>query len=144
MVKINYLYSGKLERPSIAFYAHHVTDLVLDEKDEIILFHKTFINEGTGYDTSTGIFSAPVGGLYQFLVHLCTARNKNSYIGLVLEDEIIAAVANSDSCNTVGAVVRVRSGERVWVKSRAVSASNYRLYEHKTALNTFSGTLINI
>ncbi|XP_060596404.1 uncharacterized protein LOC132750436 [Ruditapes philippinarum] len=63
---------GKLERPPIAFHAHHVEDLVLDTADEIIIFTKSVINEGTGYDTSTGIFTAPVGGLYQFDVHTCT------------------------------------------------------------------------
>ncbi|XP_060579241.1 uncharacterized protein LOC132736169 [Ruditapes philippinarum] len=60
-----------LERPPIAFHAHHVKDLVLDTTNEIVIFTKSVINEGTGYDTSTGIFTAPDGGLYQFIVHTC-------------------------------------------------------------------------
>ncbi|XP_060605460.1 uncharacterized protein LOC132757978 [Ruditapes philippinarum] len=53
----------KLERPPIAFHAHYLTDFALDTTDEIIIFTKSVINEGTGYDPSTGIFTAPVGGL---------------------------------------------------------------------------------
>ncbi|XP_060605462.1 heavy metal-binding protein HIP-like, partial [Ruditapes philippinarum] len=78
---------GKLERPSIAFHAHHVANLVLDTTDEIVIFTKILINEGTGYDTSTGIFTAPVGGLYQFSVHTCVYVGKYAFIGLVLEGQ---------------------------------------------------------
>ncbi|XP_060605463.1 uncharacterized protein LOC132757982 [Ruditapes philippinarum] len=34
---------GKLERPSIAFHAHHVADLVLDTTDEIVIFTTSVI-----------------------------------------------------------------------------------------------------
>ncbi|XP_060601245.1 uncharacterized protein LOC132754608 isoform X1 [Ruditapes philippinarum] len=136
----------KLERPPIAFHAHYLTDLVLDTTDEIIIFTKIMINEGTGYDTSTGIFTAPIGGLYQFIVHTCTYATKFSYIGLVLEDKVIAADSNYDkiynTCSTVGAIVRVRSGEKVWVKATA-SNSNYKLLEDAYRKNTFSGVLVN-
>ncbi|XP_060573327.1 complement C1q tumor necrosis factor-related protein 5-like [Ruditapes philippinarum] len=137
---------GKIERPPIAFHAHHVVDLVLDTTDEIIIFTKNVINEGTGYDTSTGIFTAPVGGLYQFSVHTCDYMVKHAFIGLVLEGKVIAADSNYDkdyyTCSTVGAIVRVRSGEKVWVKSTA-SGSNRQLIEDVYRMNTFSGVLVN-
>ncbi|XP_060578803.1 uncharacterized protein LOC132735817 [Ruditapes philippinarum] len=137
---------GKLERPPIAFHAHHVADLVLDTSDEIIIFTKSLFNEGTGYDTSTGFFTAPVGGLYQFVVHTCAYANKYAFIGLVLEGEAIALDSNYDgnyyTCSTVGAIVRVRSGEKVWVKSTS-SASNRQLQQDSLRMNTFSGVLIN-
>ncbi|XP_060582858.1 uncharacterized protein LOC132739211 [Ruditapes philippinarum] len=137
---------GKLERPPIAFHAHHVTDLVLDKKDEIVIFTKSVINEGTGYDTSTGIFTAPVGGLYQFIVHTCTYYTKYAFIGLVLEDNVIATSSNYDedhyTCSTVGAIVRVKPAEKVWVKS-TWSAHNRRLEQDSYRMNTFSGILVN-
>ncbi|XP_060579239.1 heavy metal-binding protein HIP-like, partial [Ruditapes philippinarum] len=90
---------GKLEQHPIAFYAHHLKDLVLDTANEILIFEKTITNEGTGYGTSTGLFTAPVGGLYQFSVHICALQNKYSYLGLVMEGNVIAADANYGDAN---------------------------------------------
>ncbi|XP_060572182.1 uncharacterized protein LOC132730312 [Ruditapes philippinarum] len=81
---------GKLERPSVAFNAHHVADVNLDEANERIVFDTVITNEGSGYDSSTGIFTAPVGGMYQFNVHICTHSSKFSYIGIVHADNIFA------------------------------------------------------
>ncbi|XP_060598350.1 complement C1q tumor necrosis factor-related protein 5-like [Ruditapes philippinarum] len=137
---------GKLEQPPIAFYAHHLKDLKLDTTDEILIFEKTFTNEGTGYDTSTGLFTAPVGGLYQFSVHTCAYYKKYAFIGLVLEGNVIAADANygdeSHGCNNFGSIVRVKSGEQVWVKSTS-SSSNRQLHQDSFRMNTFNGELVN-
>jgi hypothetical protein len=123
-----------------------VKDLALDSTDEIIIFEKTFTNEGTGYDTSTGIFTAPVGGLYQFDVHSCPDKGKHTYLGLVLEGNVIAAHAydadNTCGCNTFGTVIIVKSGEKVWVKS-TWSSSNCKLIQNALRMNTFSGVLVN-
>ncbi|XP_060605459.1 collagen alpha-2(VIII) chain-like [Ruditapes philippinarum] len=112
----------------------------------ILIFEKTFTNEGTGYDTSTGLFTAPVGGLYQFVIHTCAYKGKHSYLGLVLEGNVIAADANygdeSYGCNNFGAIVRVKSGSKIWVKSTS-SGSNRQLYQSGYRFNTFSGLLVN-
>jgi hypothetical protein len=144
--KILFLFSGKLEQPPIAFYAHHLKDLLPDTTDEILIFEKTFTNEGTGYDTSTGIFTAPVGGLYQFVIHTCAYKGKYAYHGLVLKGHVIAADSNYGDewhgCNTFGAIVRVKSGEKVWVKS-TLSSSNRQFVQDRYRMNTFSGILVN-
>jgi hypothetical protein len=144
--KVLFLYSGKLEQPPIAFYAHHLKDMLLDTSNELLKFEKTFTNEGSGYDTSTGLFTAPVGGLYQFSVHTCALQNNYAYLGLVLEDNVIAADANygdnSHGCNTFGAIIRVRSGGKVWVKTTS-SSSNRQLYQDFYRMNTFSGVLVS-
>ncbi|XP_060596402.1 cerebellin-3-like, partial [Ruditapes philippinarum] len=107
----------ELEQPPIAFYAHHLKDPVLDTENEILIFEKTITNEGRGYDTSTGLFTTPVGGLYQFVVHTCAGKNRYTYLGLVLEGSVISADSNygdaSNGCNNFGAIIRVRSGEKV-------------------------------
>jgi hypothetical protein len=143
---MKYNFSGKLEQPPIAFYVHHLKDLLPDTSDEILIFERTFTNEGTGYDTSTGFFTAPVGGLYQFSVHTCAYYGKYAYLSLVLEGNVIAANGNygdeSYGCNNFGAIVRVRSGEQVWVKSTS-SASNRQLYQDSHRMNTFSGVLVS-
>ncbi|XP_060595289.1 caprin-2-like [Ruditapes philippinarum] len=144
-VELNQI-QGKLEQPPIAFYSHHLKDLLPDTTNEILIFEKTFTNEGTGYDTSTGIFTAPVGGLYQFVIHTCAYRGKHAYLGLVMEGNVIAADANygdeSHGCSNFGALVRVKSGEKVWVKSTS-SSSNRPLVQDRYRMNTFSGILVN-
>ncbi|XP_060573325.1 uncharacterized protein LOC132731207 isoform X2 [Ruditapes philippinarum] len=144
-VELNQI-QGKLEQPPIAFYAHHLKDLVLDTANEILIFEKTITNEGTGYDTSTGLFTAPVGGLYQFDVHTCTYNRKYSYLGLVMEGNVIAADSNfgdaNSDCDSFGAIIRVRSGGNVWVKSTS-SASNRQPGQDAYRMNTFSGVLVN-
>ncbi|XP_053375911.1 complement C1q and tumor necrosis factor-related protein 9A-like isoform X2 [Mercenaria mercenaria] len=136
----------EMAKPSVAFYAHHVTDLVLDVSDEIIVFDTIITNEGSGYDTSTGIFTAPVEGLYQFTVHVCSKTGKYSVIGLSLAGKVVAAAVNydkdSETCSSVGAVVRMNSGEQIWVKCTS-GYSTYRLYQDNYRMNTFSGILLN-
>ncbi|XP_053375903.1 uncharacterized protein LOC123534659 isoform X3 [Mercenaria mercenaria] len=137
----------EMAKPSVAFHAHHVTDLALDVTDKIIVFDTIITNEGSGYDTSTGIFSAPVGGLYQFTVHVCSSSGKYSVVGLSLAGKVVAAATNYDQayniCSSVGAVVRVKSGEQIWVKCTTGHSSAHRLYEDRYRMNTFSGILIN-
>ncbi|XP_053376526.1 heavy metal-binding protein HIP-like [Mercenaria mercenaria] len=136
----------EIASPSVAFYAHHVTDLVLDVTHEIIVFDTIITKEGSGYDTSTGIFTAPVGGLYQFTVHVCALTETYSVVGLSLAGKVVAAAINYDRdhyiCSSVGAVVRMNSGEQIWVKCTSGS-STYRLYQDNYRMNTFSGILLN-
>jgi hypothetical protein len=78
-------------------------------------------------------------------VHTCAYYAKFAYIGLVLEGNVIAADSNYDkdyyTCSTVGAIVRLKPGVKVWVKS--TSSSNHRLYQDSHRMNTFTGILIN-
>jgi IMP cyclohydrolase len=142
------IYTGKLERPSVAFNAHHVADVNLDEANERIVFDTVITNEGSGYDSSTGIFTAPVGGMYQFTVHICTDTSKYSYIGIVHADNIFAKkyqyASGNPYCSSVGGVIRVNSGEQVWVQSTS-SASNRQLNDSSgsSRMNIFYGMLIN-
>ncbi|XP_045185274.2 complement C1q and tumor necrosis factor-related protein 9A-like [Mercenaria mercenaria] len=134
-----------MKKPPVAFYADHVTDTSLDTTGKIIVFDNTITNEGSGYSTSTGIFTAPVGGLYQFTVHVCAYYRQHSFIGLVVAGNVIAKDSNYDenyyTCSSLGAIVRVKSGEQVWVKCTS-GASSRKLFEDSLMLNTFSGVLI--
>jgi hypothetical protein len=134
-----------MKKPSVAFFAHNVVDLKLDRTDKIIIFTTATTNEGSGYDISTGIFTAPVGGLYQFIVNYC-AYNKHSPLALVLSGNVIARSSNYDAdyytCSSFSAVIRVKSSEKVWVKCLSSGSSRY-LYKDGWMMNSFSGILIN-
>ncbi|XP_045185277.2 cerebellin-3-like [Mercenaria mercenaria] len=135
----------KMTRSSVAFFAHHVPDLSLDVTDKIIIFDSIITNEGSGYDTSTGVFTAPVGGMFQFTVNFCSLYNQHSPIALVLAGKQIAKSSNYDTshhtCGSFSAIVRVKSGEKVWVKC-VTGNSSYKLYRDNWMMNSFSGFLL--
>ncbi|XP_060595821.1 uncharacterized protein LOC132749912 [Ruditapes philippinarum] len=135
-----------IKKPSVGFFAHNVVDLKLDRTDKIIIFDTATTNEGSGYDTSTGIFTAPVGGLYQFIVNYCTYIRQYSPLALVLSGNVIARSSDHDAdfypCSSFSAVIRVKSSEKIWVKCLAGS-SGYALYQDSLRMNTFSGILVN-
>ncbi|XP_060564605.1 uncharacterized protein LOC132723829 isoform X1 [Ruditapes philippinarum] len=134
-----------LKKPSVAFFAHNVVDLKLDRTDKIIIFTTAMTNEGSEYDTSTGIFTAPVGGLYQFIINYCTPVNKHSPLALVLSGNVIARSSNYDedghTCSSFSAVIRVKSEVKVWVKCLD-GRSEYALQEGDWKMSSFSGILV--
>ncbi|XP_060577745.1 uncharacterized protein LOC132734895 isoform X1 [Ruditapes philippinarum] len=138
--------SENMKKPSVAFFAHNVPDLKLDRTDKIIIFTTATTNEGSGYDISTGIFTAPVGGLYQFIVNYCTYLKQHSPLGLVLSGNVIARSSNYDgdyyTCSSFSAVIRVKSSEKVWVKCLSCGSSR-NLFKNGWMMNSFSGILIN-
>ncbi|XP_060569098.1 uncharacterized protein LOC132727568 isoform X3 [Ruditapes philippinarum] len=138
--------SENIKKPSVAFFAHNVVDLKLDRTDKIIIFTTATTNEGSGYDTSTGIFTAPVGGLYQFIVNYCSIVKQHSPLSLVLSDNVIARSASYDAdhypCSSFSAVLRVKSAEKLWVKC-FYGSSGYALRKDNWLMNSFSGILIN-
>jgi hypothetical protein len=135
-----------MKKPSVALFAHNVVDLKLDRTDKIIIFTTATTNEGSGYDTSTGIFTAPVGGLYQFIVNYCTRIKQHSPLALVLSGNVIARSSNYDAstntCSSFSAVIRVKSEEKIWVKC-LYGSSGYALYKDSYLMNSFSGILAN-
>ncbi|XP_060590651.1 caprin-2-like [Ruditapes philippinarum] len=135
-----------IKTPSVAFFAHNVVDLKLDRTNKIIIFTTATTNEGSGYDTSTGIFTAPVGGLYLFIVNFCSLKKQHSPLALVLSGNVIARSSNYNadyhSCSSFSAIVRVKSSEKVWVKFM-YGSPGYALYKDAWMLNSFSGILIN-
>ncbi|XP_053408382.1 complement C1q and tumor necrosis factor-related protein 9A-like [Mercenaria mercenaria] len=135
----------KMTRPSVAFFAHHVSDVSLHVTDKIIIFDSITTNEGSGYDTSTGVFTAPVGGMFQFTVNFCTYKQKDSPIALVLAGKQIARSSNYDkdshTCGSFSATARVKSGEKVWVKC-VYGSSSYSLWQDSWKMNSFSGFLL--
>jgi hypothetical protein len=134
---------------SVAFYAHNVKDFKLDVTNEVLVFQNVITNEGSGYDSSTGIFTASVEGVYQLTAHVCAEYTKYSHIGLVLDGAFIAKSANyngdtsAGTCSFVSAIVKLIAGRKVWVACTLGQERNLLTVDNTFGMNTFSGVRIN-
>ncbi|CAC5380328.1 C1QL [Mytilus coruscus] len=70
-----YLFSGSLQNVG---------------KDAIVVYNTVTTNLGGGYDKSTGVFTAPVEGLFFFAWTVLAIKGKNFYTHLNLNDILVA------------------------------------------------------
>merc|ERR1712088_1022448 len=60
--------------------------------EENLTFQGCSVNTGGGMDPDTGIFTAPIGGLYMFVFHVATHDNKKALLSIRLNGEEVASV----------------------------------------------------
>ena len=107
---------------------------------EPLRMDKVVNNDGNGYDANTGFFTAPFSATYCFLA--TTEASVNSYAGvfLMVDDGSVDYVeTHSDTYHrsaSVHAVVHLRTGQRVWLKSNGNSTFWY-------GPSAFSGFLLD-
>eukprot|EP00096_Caligus_rogercresseyi_P007452 TRINITY_DN2530_c0_g1_i3.p1 TRINITY_DN2530_c0_g1~~TRINITY_DN2530_c0_g1_i3.p1 ORF type:complete len:368 (+),score=120.03 TRINITY_DN2530_c0_g1_i3:169-1272(+) len=78
---VNYL-QGAISKPlSVLFDAYRTEDY--DEGGEgYLTFSGLRVNLGGGMDTKSGIFTAPLPGVYSFTIHVCTADHSKALLSL--------------------------------------------------------------
>ncbi|XP_060606448.1 collagen alpha-1(X) chain-like [Ruditapes philippinarum] len=130
--------------PKVAFNARTKYSRAVYVVSQTMVFPEVTLNEGGGYDKITGIFTAPLAGLYQFSVHICHATTKYVVVAIVHKDTEVAMTTgyekDTSSCSSAMALVNMETGDRVYVKVTYPSA----LYADKYRWPSFSGVLLNI
>ncbi|KAK2862907.1 hypothetical protein Q5P01_002440 [Channa striata] len=112
-------------------------------KDTTLIYKTVITNIGGAYDSVTGIFNAPVTGVYYFCIFYHAGGERNSKLHLYRNNEVIVITSdhqsNNDTADNGGNAVflQLQQGDRVFVQMVA----NTRIwgYEHHT---TFSGFLV--
>ena len=131
---------------TVAFYALHDTNPLLVDSNETLILNYAATNIGNAYDTQTGVFTAPVNGLYDFQATITIYVNIVSQVcaGLYVDDCMLAkgaAYISGSVQSTLRAVAHVKKGQKVCLKNALSSEAEYYscLAEPYT---TFSGFLI--
>ncbi|XP_069111502.1 complement C1q-like protein 4 [Argopecten irradians] len=119
----------------VAFY----TFISYETDAAILKFDTIHLNEGNGYNSSTGVFTCPVSGTYKFT---WSVQIQNTDWGHALVDFMLNGTTKGftitfgpkeyTSSNTV--ILRLKFGDRIWLQKRSVKRIKVAAYE-----TSFSG-----
>ncbi|XP_053374249.1 complement C1q-like protein 2 [Mercenaria mercenaria] len=131
------------KEPNVAFRSKDVVSTI-PHSGQTIVFKTATLNEGSGYDKTTGIFTAPVAGTYLFSIQLCVEKGHDVDYAIVVDGVNVKVGHFSDAtwelCYSAETVAILRSGSRVWVKC---DYDTCYLHQRTHYSNTFSGVLIH-
>ncbi|XP_063397778.1 collagen alpha-1(VIII) chain-like [Mytilus trossulus] len=83
-----------------------------------VKFERITENIGSGYNSGTGIFTAPIKGLYHFTASARQSKSGFLHLGLFRNNaQMAVSVAVNFNSLTIGATLTLQSGDRVYVKN---------------------------
>ncbi|XP_062594880.1 complement C1q-like protein 4 [Saccostrea cucullata] len=115
-------YRSKNNKMAVAFHAKMTNAQNNLKSSQKVLFEHVFLNIGGGYNAKTGVFTAPVDGIYRFDWTILAAMKKYYITLLVKEDTQIGSNYCADtSDNELGqcsssAIVEMKANQKVWIK----------------------------
>ncbi|KAF1380084.1 hypothetical protein PFLUV_G00182800 [Perca fluviatilis] len=136
--------AAKQQGAAVLFYVAYQGSLRDMEIDPIV-FNQVVVNQGSAYDNDTGVFTAPVPGIYQFVfaAQLCRGNHNNVWYFMVNGERRTAChaqVSGGDTTlNTCYCMEELKKGDKMWVKQNVGSCA-WASTISKTI--TFSGVLL--
>ncbi|XP_051557048.1 cerebellin 13 [Myxocyprinus asiaticus] len=109
---------------------------------ENLVYKKIFINTGNAYDSSTGIFTAPVNGVYFFRFYVHSHPDKQMAVSLYKNSERQCSIfslkpqTNTNASN--GVILTLKKGDKV----NTQLWENSWLYDDENNYTSFSGFLL--
>ena len=140
------LFPAKIPKSAYAFSAHDLSASTPSAGDTLV-FAQTMLNEDGVYSTTTGKFTAPCDGVYEFHATLVPSQaNKGARIAFEADGIAIGNLNVYDNPEPVGSsysvIARLQERTQVYLNVTAVE-TGFRFYEATKRMNTFSGHLIS-
>ncbi|XP_063047936.1 cerebellin-1-like [Engraulis encrasicolus] len=112
------------------------------DKDTTLVFNHTFINVGNHYDTSTGVFTAPMNAVYQFHYHVFAGGDHRAGAKLERNGQHVVSAYNHvapHDINTSQTVnIELQEGDKVRLRLER----GWWVAAYTGHLTTFSGLLL--
>lgn len=130
---------------SYAFSAYWIADTSPSVGD-VIVFTNILLDEANSYNSTTGKFTAPVGGIYLFASNLCIHHNRSVRVEFVVDNVPIGRFRISDKvyseCSSGTAIGIVQKGSKVWLRVIEIESGDM-FHNHPTmTFNSFTGHLL--
>ncbi|XP_063431193.1 complement C1q-like protein 3 [Mytilus trossulus] len=139
---INDSYSKTDLKRRPTFFASLKPSQPLASIKDIVKFNDAKINIGGGYDSRTGIFTAPWSGIYIISSTIMALRGGDVHFQLNKNDQLYTggyATKSYYGAQTINSLVDLRKGDKMYIKHR-IGASQTVYGEH---FSTFSGYLLS-
>ncbi|XP_061186941.1 complement C1q tumor necrosis factor-related protein 3-like [Saccostrea echinata] len=112
----------KLKGVPVAFHAKLTKAINKLSQNQIIKYDDVITNVGNGYSPSTGIFRAPVDGIYSFSWTYMTTKGVKAYVGGVVDGKLVVYSAihgqTADyQSTTAHLVVPMKKGNKFWTSN---------------------------
>lgn len=109
------------DSPIPVFFASLTKDTTLTYSTSILKFDDVRINVVNGYDSTTGVFTAPRNGIYQFNCLLRAKGSNDVHFQLNKNDELYTSGYVSKghyNSQTISSVIKLMKMDRVYIKHR--------------------------
>jgi hypothetical protein len=117
-----------------------------------LIFNKVLHNQGAGYDSSSGVFTAPSAGVYAFYVSITSYSTNEIHVDITLNgyaqvtasakggsgDDDYDSYAYPYQTGSNMAIISLQRGDRVWIQYRSGTGYN----SNSVPITTFTGFLI--
>ncbi|XP_071187832.1 complement C1q-like protein 2 [Salvelinus alpinus] len=130
------------ERPKVAFSASLSESKGPNSDDVILVYKHVFNNIGEAYSPVTGIFRAPVNGVYYFTYTAFTTSSKGRRVSLFKNELLMVTVtddvSDSEDGGSNGVTLQLDAGDEVYTRLVA----EFNVFDDKNHHSTFSGFLL--